>query len=43
MPHPRIHFAFYSSIARRNIMPIITEMFKADEALLEENMTALFD
>jgi len=28
---------------RKNIMPIITEMFKKDEKLLEENMAALFD
>jgi len=28
---------------RKNIMPIITEMFKKDGKLLEENMAALFD
>lgn len=43
MDHPRVQFAFYSSIMRKNIMPIITKMFENDMLLFQERMSALFD
>ena len=45
MRHPRVNLAFNSSIARRNIMPILDRMFiqsnKAD--LFGDHMFGLFD
>lgn len=43
MSHPRVHFAFYSSIMRKNIMPIITKLFEKDMLLFQDHMMALFD
>jgi hypothetical protein len=43
MSHPRVHFAFYSTIMRKNIMPIITNMFEKDKLLFKEHMMVLFD
>ena len=43
MSHPRVKFAFYSSIMRKNIMPIITKMFERDMLLFSNHMMALFD
>jgi len=43
MSHPRVKFAFYSTIMRQNIMPIITKIFEPDMLLLQEHMSALFD
>lgn len=41
--HPRVQFAFYSSIMRKNILPIIQNMFKDDMGYFQEHMLALFD
>ena len=44
MPHPRIKFAFYSTIIWDNIKPILVEMFGYDEKkLMNNHMAAIFD
>ena len=43
MSHPRVQFAFYSSIMRKNIHGILLKMFAKDMSLFQEHMTALFD
>ena len=43
MSHPRVKFAFYSTIMRQNITPIISYLFDKDMLLLQEHMMALFD
>mmetsp|Transcript_18955 Transcript_18955/g.32383 ORF Transcript_18955/g.32383 Transcript_18955/m.32383 type:complete len:152 (-) Transcript_18955:449-904(-) len=43
MTHPRVRFAFYSNIARQNILPIIQKMFKEDLGLIQEHLLAIFD
>lgn len=43
MQHPRVKFAFYSSIMRKNITPILLEAFKEDLGLYNEFMFAIFD
>ena len=43
MQHPRVKFAFYSSIKRKNITPILLEIFKDDLGLYKEFMFAIFD
>jgi hypothetical protein len=45
MRHPRVKFAFNSSIMRKNILPIIQEMFitTREEGLFSEYMFCLFD
>ena len=43
MSHPRVKFAFNSSIMRKNIMPIILKMFEKNISLFQRKMLALFD
>lgn len=43
MSHPRVKFAFNSSIMRKNIMPIIMKMFDKNISLFQRKMCALFD
>lgn len=43
MSHPRVTFSFYSSIMRKNILPIITKMFEKNMPLLEEKLHQIFD
>jgi len=43
MCHPRVKFAFYSTIIRPNIMPIILKLFEKDQPLLQEYMKTVFD
>lgn len=45
MRHPRIKFAFNSSIMRKNILPIINNMFikEGESGLFSEHMFCLFD
>lgn len=43
MSHPRVKFAFYSTIMRHNIMPIISHLFEKDMLLFQNHMLALFD
>ncbi len=46
MNHPRVSFSFYSTIMRKNILPIILEMFKENDStmgLLEERLFNIFD
>lgn len=43
MSHPRVKFAFYSTIIRPNIMPIILKLFENEKSLLNEYMKMLFD
>ena len=43
MLHPRVKFAFYSSIMRQNIFPIIQKMFANEMGLMNERMDAIFD
>lgn len=43
MSHPRVRFAFNSSIIRKNIMPIILRLFESNMALFQQHMLALFD
>lgn len=43
MRHPRVTFSFYSSILRKNILPIITKMFEKNMPLLEDKLHQIFD
>lgn len=43
MQHPRVEFAFYSAIMRKNVEPIIRSVFKNMEEFYTENMFAIFD
>lgn len=43
MQHPRVKFAFVSTIMRKNIFPIILQLFKKEMGLFSEHMFSLFD
>jgi len=45
MSHPRVRFAFYSAIQRKNIIPVLKHTFKDPKhsGLMSEYMRALFD
>ena len=43
MQHPRVRFAFYSSIMRKNILPIIVKLFEKETTLMQLYMRQLFD
>ena len=43
MEHPRIKFAFLTSILKKNIGPIIDEIFKDDPLFLKYHLFAIFD
>ena len=43
MQHPRVKFGFVSSMIRKNILPIIQEIFKNDQGFLYEHMFEIFD
>ena len=43
MEHPRIKFAFLTSIKKKNIDPIINEIFKDDMLFLKYHMFGIFD
>lgn len=43
MQHPRIKFAFNSSMMRKNIIPVITKIFESKMYLVQKHMLAIFD
>lgn len=43
MQHPRIKFAFNSSMMRKNILPVITKIFESKMYLVQKHMMAIFD
>ena len=43
MMHPRVNFAFYSSIMQKNILPILRKTFEDDMGLFDDHMFAIFD
>jgi hypothetical protein len=41
--HPRVRFGIYSSIMRKNILPIIMHMFEGHMGIFNERVVGLFD